>query len=99
MPDAAAPARARIARLREADRPEIAFTLDGAPAAGLDGDTLLTAILAIDGRVRESEFGDGARAGFCWMGACQDCWVAVEGRGRVRACATPLEPDMRVKRR
>ena len=25
------------------------------------------------------------------MGACQDCWVFVEGRGTVRACGTLVE--------
>ena len=51
------------------------------------GDTLIVALL---GQVRHlrSEFGDGVRAGFCLMGACQDCWVyTVEGE-RMRACAT-----------
>ena len=86
-------------RLAETDRPRIGFVLDGRPVEGLAGDTLLVAILFVDGRVRRSEFGDGERAGFCWMGACQDCWVTVEGRGRVRSCSTPLEAGMKVTRR
>jgi NADH dehydrogenase/NADH:ubiquinone oxidoreductase subunit G len=45
-----------------------------------------------------SEFGDGPRAGFCLMGACQDCWVAVEGMGRVRACTTLAQDGMAVRR-
>jgi predicted molibdopterin-dependent oxidoreductase YjgC len=93
-----APFPVRLVRLAETGRPQVAFTLDGAPASGLAGDTLLVAILATDGRVRMSEFGDGPRAGFCWMGACQDCWVTVEGRGRMRACSTPLEAGMRLVR-
>ena len=61
--------------------------------------TLLTALLAADaGHLRDSEFGDGPRAGFCLMGACQDCWVVVEGRGRVRACATMAEDGMEIRR-
>ena len=63
------------------------------------GDTLLTALLAAGaGHLRDSEFGDGPRAGFCLMGACQDCWVVVEGLGRVRACATLAEDGMEVRR-
>jgi predicted molibdopterin-dependent oxidoreductase YjgC len=73
--------------------------LDGAPADALEGDTLLTAILVREGHLRTSEFGDGLRAGFCLMGACQDCWVNVEGGGRVRACTTPITEGMRVTRR
>jgi predicted molibdopterin-dependent oxidoreductase YjgC len=89
-----------LTRLLDQDRPAVAFTVDGLPAEGRRGDTLLTAILADGlGHLRESEFGDGRRAGFCLMGACQDCWVVVEGRGVVRACTTLVEPGMRVTRR
>ena len=89
-----------LTRLLDQDRARIAFTVDGLAAEARRGDTLLTAMLA-DGlrHVRTSEFGDGPRAGFCWMGACQDCWVVVEGRGVVRACTTLVEPSMRVVRR
>jgi D-hydroxyproline dehydrogenase subunit gamma len=89
----------RLRRLAETDRPILSFVLDGAPAAALEGDTLLTAILAQDGHLRASEFGDGLRAGFCLMGACQDCWVNVEGLGRVRACTTEITEGLRVSRR
>jgi aerobic-type carbon monoxide dehydrogenase small subunit (CoxS/CutS family) len=79
----------RFRRLSEQDRRPIAFTIDGRPASALNGDTLLTALLTTQGHVRWSEFGDGARAGFCLMGACQDCWVWTESSGeRVRACTS-----------
>lgn len=81
-----------------AARASIPFTLDGAPLQALEGDTLLTAILAAGETVRTSEFGDGPRAGFCWMAACQDCGVWVETVGRVRACATLVQPGMAVVR-
>nr|WP_283949466.1 (2Fe-2S)-binding protein [Limobrevibacterium gyesilva] len=87
-----------MVRLAETARPAVAFTLDGAPATALAGDTLLTAILANAEHVRTSEFGDGNRAGFCWMGACQDCWVLVQGEGRVRACSTYVAQGMAVLR-
>jgi predicted molibdopterin-dependent oxidoreductase YjgC len=88
----------RLRRVAETDRPAVSFTLDGAPVGARAGDTLLTAILAQDGYLRASEFGDGLRAGFCLMGACQDCWMTIEGGGRVRACTTPIEQGMRVSR-
>ena len=75
-------------RLAEHDRRPITLTVDGAPMTVLQGDTLLTALL-IHGRVlRLSEFGDGPRAGFCLMGACQDCWVSLDDGRRLRACST-----------
>jgi predicted molibdopterin-dependent oxidoreductase YjgC len=89
-----------LTRLLDQDRETIAIIVDGAEVAAKRGDTLLTAILAAGlGAVRVSEFGDGPRAGFCWMGACQDCWVSVEGEGTRRACTTLAEPGMAVVRR
>jgi predicted molibdopterin-dependent oxidoreductase YjgC len=89
-----------LTRLLDQDRPALSFIVDGEEVSARRGDTLLTALLAAGlGHVRRSEFGDGDRAGFCWMGACQDCWVVVEGRGTVRACTTLVEPAMRVLRR
>lgn len=89
----------KLVRLRDASRPRITLTLEGQAIEAQQGDTLLTALLAADaGHLRESEFGDGHRAGFCLMGACQDCWVMVEGMGRVRACATLAAQGMEVRR-
>ena len=89
----------KLTRLRDAARPRIALTLEGAPIEAQQGDTLLTALLAAGaGHLRDSEFGDGPRAGFCLMGACQDCWVQVEGRGRVRSCMTLAEQGMEIRR-
>ena len=74
----------------------IGFTIDGAPAQAREGDLLLTAILLHRTSVRRFEFGDAARAGFCLMAACQDCWVTLADGRRVRACSTLLEPGMAV---
>jgi predicted molibdopterin-dependent oxidoreductase YjgC len=86
----------RFIRLAELDRPTIALRIDGEAATALAGDTLLVALLTHGRRVRDSEFGDGVRAGFCLMGACQDCWVWTESGQRMRACTTPVEPGMAV---
>ena len=86
----------RFVRLGEKDRSALAFSIDGKPASGLDGDTLMVAVLNQTDRLRVSEFGDGARSGFCLMGACQDCWLWSESGERLRACTTPLKPGMRI---
>ncbi|MFC4275510.1 (2Fe-2S)-binding protein [Achromobacter aloeverae] len=85
-----------LKRLAETARAPVAFTLDGAPVQALMGDTVLTAVLTHIDHVRRSEFSGGARAGFCMMGACQDCWMLLEEGGRVRACSTFIEPGMRL---
>ncbi|WP_174947239.1 (2Fe-2S)-binding protein [Burkholderia lata] len=87
---------AQFVRVAERERAAIAFTLDGHPAQALAGDTVLTAILVAQRRVRVSEFSGLPRAGFCLIGACQDCWVRTEAGARVRACSTPIADGMRI---
>lgn len=83
-------------RLAEQDRRKLSLTIDGAAASALEGDTLLTAILTNTRRVRANEFDRGPRAGFCLMGACQDCWVQMADGARVRACTTFAAEGMSV---
>ncbi|MGE8642028.1 MAG: (2Fe-2S)-binding protein [Achromobacter sp.] len=86
-----------LKRLAETARPPVPFTLDGLACTALAGDTVLTAVLTQADRVRHSEFGGAPRAGFCMMGACQDCWMQLEDGSRVRACSTLIEPGMRLQ--
>lgn len=83
-------------RVGEAAREKLALHIDGIATSCLQGDTLLTAILLNGSTLRSSEFGDGRRAGFCNMGACQDCWITLEDGRRLRACTTFAEKGMRV---
>lgn len=83
-------------RIARKDHPAIAFTLDGASCEGRAGDTVLTAILNLGERLRLSEFSASPRAGFCQMGACQDCWVTLESGERIRSCSTALAAGMRI---
>ena len=85
-----------LKRLAETDRAPVRFTLDGEPRTALAGDTVLTAVLTHTGQLRHSEFSGEPRAGFCLMGACQDCWVATESGERFRACGTFIQDGMRL---
>jgi NADH dehydrogenase/NADH:ubiquinone oxidoreductase subunit G len=87
---------AQFRRLAEHDRPRIRIVVDGRRCEALAGDTLLTALLTNGRRLRTSEFGDGPRAGFCLMGACQDCWMWTSGGERIRACTTTVTQGMSV---
>ena len=89
-----APSLPLLHRLAETERRTVAFVLNGAPAQALEGDTILTAILTQHGQLRNHEFSDAPRAGFCMMGACQDCWVQTSSGQRLRACSTFIEPGM-----
>ncbi len=85
-----------LRRVAETGRATVPFTLDGEAASALAGDTVLTAVLTHGAQLRRNEFSGLPRAGFCMMGACQDCWVRLESGERVRACSTLIEPGMAV---
>lgn len=83
-------------RLVPGNRRTIRFSIDGKPVQALAGDSVLTALRINAAPARTSEFGDGPRAGFCLMGACQDCWVTLKDGRRLRACETPVEDGMNI---
>ncbi|WP_011582948.1 2Fe-2S iron-sulfur cluster-binding protein [Chelativorans multitrophicus] len=74
----------------------VTIYLDGSPIEARTGDSLLAAVMSAAARLRINEFDGSPRGGFCAMGACQDCWIWVEGRQRVRACTTLVEEGMRL---
>lgn len=80
----------RIVRFASRDRRPVEFRIDGASATAFEGDTVLVAVLASRGALRAHEFDGSSRAGFCLMGACQDCWMWTADGRRLRACTTPL---------
>ena len=86
----------QLLRVAEAGRAPVSFFLDGVEVSALAGDTVLTAILMQQRHVRHSEFSGEPRAGFCMIGACQDCWVRSEDGVRLRACSTLVLDGMRL---
>jgi predicted molibdopterin-dependent oxidoreductase YjgC len=74
----------------------VRISVDGAEVLAHVGQSVLSAVLAVSGRLRVSEFDGGPRAGFCLMGACQDCWVWFADGGRGRACSTLVAEGMAV---
>ena len=86
--------QALLHRVAETGRAAVPFTLDGRPASALAGDTVLTAVLTQGSQLRRNEFSDTPRAGFCMMGACQDCWVSTAEGERLRACSTFIAAGM-----
>ena len=86
----------RFVRLGEPIRPRVRIVIDGHAVEARKGDTLMVAVLSNARQLRESEFGDGKRAGFCLMGACQDCWVWTADGERLRSCTTVVEEGMNI---
>ncbi len=89
----------RFVRLGETGRAPVTFHVDGMPVDALEGDTLMVAMLTSGKRLRQSEFGDGARSGFCLMAACQDCWVWTDEGNKLRACSTVAQNGLRIRTR
>jgi len=88
---------ALLKRLARQNLPPITFSLNGKPCTGRAGDTVLTAVLTQVDRLRLSDFSREPRAGFCQMGACQDCWILTADGKRIRACSTPLAAGMNLR--
>jgi hypothetical protein len=79
-------AAGRIVRALPRNARRIGFTIDGVPCEAWEGESILVAVLSQRPALRELEFGGEPRAGFCLMGACQDCWVWIGPDRRARAC-------------
>ncbi|HET6619314.1 MAG TPA: (2Fe-2S)-binding protein [Dongiaceae bacterium] len=86
----------RLQRIKDQDRRLIEIVIDGWPVSALEGDTVLVAILAQRGELRDVP-GEPLGAGFCLMGACQDCWVWLDDGKRIRACTTYVEPGLSIR--
>jgi len=89
-------ANGRVVRTAARRSRVIEFKVDGEIVPAWIGDTLLVAVLSHRGALSIHEFDGEPRAGFCLMGACQDCWVWLEDGTRLRACTTPVEPGLAV---
>lgn len=85
----------RFVRLHPPAEP-VPFLIDGEPAEARAGDTLLTALAAAGRTLRRADFAPEGHAGFCLMGACQECTVQLADGRRLRACGTPVETGMNV---
>jgi len=86
--------KGRFVRLAEQGRPTVKLKVDGMPIEALQGDTLMVALLTQVSALRQSEFDPGRRAGFCLMGACQDCWVWTRSGERLRACSNEVREGL-----
>lgn len=86
----------RFHRVGEQSRKAIELSVDAIPIKALQGDTLMIALLTQTTSLRQSEFDNGNRAGFCLMGACQDCWVWTRTGERLRACTTEARNGLEI---
>ena len=77
---------------------EVAFTFDGRPMTGREGQPIAAALMDNGISVfRVTEKLKQPRGLFCGIGQCNDCVVVVDGRPNVRSCVTPLEEGMAIE--
>lgn len=74
----------------------VSVWLEGERLDAWEGESLLAVILTRRDSLPGLEPDGGSRAGFCLMGACQECWVQIELAGPVRACTTKVTDGMRI---
>ncbi|HLR92700.1 MAG TPA: (2Fe-2S)-binding protein [Atopostipes sp.] len=76
----------------------ISFTFDGKTYSGYEGDTIASALLANGIRqLRVHEETGHPRGIYCNIGHCFECRVTADGEKGIRACMTPIRPDMVVE--
>ena len=76
--------------------PAVRILVDDAEVMAYAGESVLVAVLTARNVLRRHEFSEEPRAGFCLMGACQDCWVWLADNARVRACTTSVSEGMSI---
>jgi predicted molibdopterin-dependent oxidoreductase YjgC len=86
----------RLVRAIVPNGPPVRILVDGAEVTAYAGESVLVAVLSQRNALRKHEFSHEARAGFCLMGACQDCWVWLADHTRVRACTTAVADGMSI---
>lgn len=86
----------RLVRAVAPDAPVVRILIDGEEVSAHAGESVLVAVLTARNFLRRHEFSREIRAGFCLMGACQDCWVWLADHSRVRACTTAVADGMHI---
>jgi sarcosine oxidase subunit alpha len=77
----------------------VEVTIDGLAQQLPEGVMLATALAAAGAlRLRASPRSGAPRGAFCFMGACQECAIFVDG-ALVQACRTPVSAGMAIRLR
>lgn len=85
-----------IHRVVKRDAAPVTITVDGVAVEAFAGESVLVAVLAAGAKLRVHEVDGAPRAGFCLMGACQDCWVWLGDGTRARSCMTRVRDGMAI---
>ncbi|UYQ76552.1 (2Fe-2S)-binding protein [Glutamicibacter sp. JL.03c] len=71
------------------------FVFNDQPYTAIEGDSVVSALLANDIRALRRTRGTGQQRGvYCGIGHCYECRLTVDGDPGVRACLTPVADGM-----
>ena len=87
---------ARFVRVARWTSPTITISIDGEIVEVPKGQSILVSVLSHRATLRTQMVSSEPRAGFCLMGACQECWMWLDDGRRVRACTTTVDAGMAV---
>ncbi|MFC0243867.1 (2Fe-2S)-binding protein [Falsochrobactrum ovis] len=82
--------------LRSEDKSDLTIYFDNRPIPAFRGETIISALLREQSYLSFSEFDGAPRAGFCLMGACQDCSIWTQTGERLRACRSLVEEHQKL---
>lgn len=86
-------------RMPDSNARLVAFTFEGQPAQGMEGDSVAAALLALGhSHCRDSAVSGIPRGPYCLMGVCFDCLVSIDGVENRQGCMTRLREGMVVTR-
>lgn len=78
---------------------EISFIFEGKQVIGYEGDTIASALHALDVKTLSYSIKDKRPRGFyCAIGNCASCHMIVDDTPNIRTCITPLKSGMVVQR-
>lgn len=75
----------------------MSISIDGETIIVPGGQSVLATVLAHRSALRVQMASGQPRAGFCLMGACQECWIWLGDGQRIRACTTPVTEGMEIR--
>ena len=87
---------ARFVRVARWTSPTITISIDGEIVEVPRGQSIMASVLSFRTILRTQMVSGAPRAGFCLMGACQECWVWLDDGRRVRACTTMVDAGMAI---
>jgi len=78
---------------------EVFFMFEGEQVSGYEGDTIASALHALDVKILSYSIKEHRPRGFyCAIGNCASCKMIVNGIPNVKTCITPLTTGMVVER-